>query len=256
MAGFHRLDTSFKAQGASNLSASLAASGRGFAITQASDGTHLLVGANGSESGWDSGHAYISQLVVDAVTKHFRSCSEALPDRLRNAIAAAEGTLNGEASRNVSLSDGCCTVMALSVSGVRADLCWAGDEQAFLLRCGVIERKTDPHVMARKFVEENALDIREARSHPLASVVTRTIGGARRQKAEPHTRLECLKEPWQLQDGDTVVMASGDALKVLGELDILELADGSHPRLASEALLRALHRGARGGVTVIVGRLN
>jgi protein phosphatase len=124
-----------------------------------------------------------------------------------------------------------------------------GNSRAYRLRRGSLVRLTHDHTSAQLLADAGLIDEADVRRHPRRDVVTRAVGLGDGSVAADVERFECAP-------GDSVVLCTGGVTEVVSDqeiADILEACDSSS--FACYSLVdRAIARGARDSVTVIVGR--
>jgi serine/threonine protein phosphatase PrpC len=122
---------------------------------------------------------------------------------------------------------------------------WAGDSRAYLLREGRLARLTRDHTQVQDRVERGLLSPDEARTHPMAHVLTRAVGVG--------PELELARADGAAWPGDTFLLCSDGLHGVAEDAEIAAALAGKSPSVACEALLAlAYERGAPDNVTVVV----
>jgi hypothetical protein len=126
------------------------------------------------------------------------------------------------------------TAVVLVVAGEGAFLGHVGDSRGYLLRGGEVYRLTEDHTWANDLAKSHAIAPEEARGHPYASVLSRSLGAA------PH--LEVDAACFQVEPFDRFVLCSDGVHSYLRGQDILSYSMKS---ASPEELVRKLVREAR-----------
>lgn len=108
---------------------------------------------------------------------------------LPESLAAAEArvrALSDEGAAPTELDPPACTVVAAGVRGRHVDLAWLGDSRAYFVgSVGPALTLTRDHSWAVEEVAAERLTSAQARTHPLAACVLRTLGGQRGPEGLP-----------------------------------------------------------------------
>jgi PPM family protein phosphatase len=107
----------------------------------------------------------------------------------------------------------------------------AGDSRAYLLRDKRLSRLTHDHSVVQRMIDHNVLTKEEARVHPQANVITRSLGQSRDVDLE-------ITGPVPLKSGDGVLLCSDGICGYLTDEQIE--AALVHPYAATEDAVRAL----------------
>lgn len=142
------------------------------------------------------------------------------------------------------------TIAVLRIHGGRAACLWAGDSRIYRAREGALHALTRDHSQVKQLVASGIISNAEARSHPLANVVTRAIG------ADPALALDVVEHP--VLPGDASLLCSDGLSRCLEDWEIAAiLARYAEADTAAEALLQAvLARGAPDNVSLILVRVD
>ncbi len=133
---------------------------------------------------------------------------------------------------------------------VRAWVGHIGDSRAYLARNGRLQRITRDHSAMQLLIDRGLITPQEARRHPDASVLTRSLGH------EPHVEIE-LNEV-ALQPGDSLLLCSDGLWGFVPEQEIERvLADSTlDAEAASRALLKlAIEAGGHDNIGIEIARL-
>ncbi|ROM68854.1 protein phosphatase [Pseudomonas brassicacearum] len=137
------------------------------------------------------------------------------------------------------------TVVALLLEGNRGACIWAGDSRCYLWRGRRLYQLSRDHSLQQRLIEQQNMNIDQARAHPAARALTRAVG------AGQELMLEVLE--LDVHPGDTFLLCSDGLYQDLsGEAlgDALSLAS---PRLVLERLFESVLQGTAGdNLTAVV----
>lgn len=208
----------------------------------------LLVVADGV--GGLSGGALAAQTAVEGYGSFLASVDSGTDPN--TALQRATQTVNQAICDNqvtTKQSMGSTVVLAL-VRGTTAHIGHAGDSRAYLIREDTMSRLTRDHSIVQKMVDRGIISDAQSRSHPDASVLTRSLG----QKT-----MELELSETKLAAGDALLLCS-DGLWAYVEEDALRETASSHLLTAeqsAEALLcRALEAGGADNIGIIFFRVS
>jgi len=195
------------------------------------------------------GHEYgevASALARETVVREIRQGSS-----LSQAIRTAdEEIIRASRQRTDSLPMG-TTMVALRVSGNRFEVAWVGDSRAYLWRDGQLAQLSQDHSYVQELIQQGAITVDQARTHPQRNVVTQALGVTDPQNLNVETLAGELKPGMQLllcSDGLTEEVDDGHIAQVLGhtECSAQECVDG--------LVAAALDGGGSDNITVVLVR--
>ncbi len=195
------------------------------------------------------GHEYgevASALARETVVREIRQGSS-----LAQAIRTAdEEIIRASRQRTDTLPMG-TTVVALRVSGNRFEVAWVGDSRAYLWRDGQLAQLSQDHSYVQELIQQGAITVDQARTHPQRNVVTQALGVTDPQNLNVETLAGELKPGMQLllcSDGLTEEVDDGSIAQVLGhtECSAQECVDG--------LVAAALDGGGSDNITVVLVR--
>lgn len=195
------------------------------------------------------GHEYgevASALARETVVREIRQGSS-----LAQAIRTAdEEIIRASRQRTDTLPMG-TTVVALRVSGNRFEVAWVGDSRAYLWRDGQLAQLSQDHSYVQELIQQGAITVDQARTHPQRNVVTQALGVTDPQNLNVETLAGELKPGMQLllcSDGLTEEVDDGNIAQVLGhtECSAQECVDG--------LVAAALDGGGSDNITVVLVR--
>ena len=163
---------------------------------------------------------------------------------LRSAIATGNEEIY-EHAREAGIAMG-TTVVAAIVEGDRAFIAHVGDSRAYHLRADDIRRITVDHSLVESLVVARRISPEEARNHPQANVIYRTVGDS------PQVAVDVSRIT--LRPGDFLMLCSDGLSGMLDDEAIREVVlDASSPQAACDALVDAANQaGGEDNCTVIL----
>lgn len=160
---------------------------------------------------------------------------EELTGLVRGLVEAANLAVYEKATEDPSASGMRTTLVVLVTAGEGAFVAHVGDSRAYLLRGDEVYRLTEDHTWANYMVAAKALDPEEARSHPYARVLARTLG------AGPQVEVDATFVP--VEPKDRFLLCSDGLYQYVGGRDLKPWSDRS---ASPEELVRKLIREANG----------
>ncbi len=182
----------------------------------------------------------------DIITRHLSEVVDtmsAIP-ALRSSLQAANTEIQSVARSKGTQRFG-ATVVALMFQNGHANIVWAGDCRAYLMRQRCLRLLTRDHTVVQTMVDEGLLRDEDSASHPDAHVVTRAVG------YEPEIELDALSVP--VVPGDILMLCSDGLTACLGDHDIADCAlRATDPEaLCADLIIHCLERGAPDNVSVV-----
>jgi len=174
------------------------------------------------------------------------------------AIAEAAAKANSKIQENAASGPpayrqmGSTVVLTLITQGQNSTMAWIGhigDSRAYLARAGVLSRLTKDHSAVQTLIDQNEISPEDARSHPDASVLTRSLGH------QPDVEIEITMT--EIQAGDSLLLCSDGLWGFVPEKAIanvltnLEIAPGA---VADQLLGLALQAGGHDNIGIEVVR--
>lgn len=138
------------------------------------------------------------------------------------------------------------TVVATLLEGDRVHIAHVGDSRAYRINGAGIERLTVDHSLVESLVISNQISREEARDHPQANVIYRTVGDRREVTVD-------LKRI-QLAPGDSLLLCSDGLSGMISDSTIHELViRAASPQIACDDLINAANQaGGEDNSTVII----
>lgn len=148
-------------------------------------------------------------------------------EAIAQALAAANAEILGASGGQSGT-----TAVVLHAVGDRAQLFWAGDSRAYLIRGGALKLLTRDHSVVQQLVDSGALTAEQAAHHPHANVITSALG-----VGETVTIDRALH---RLIPGDRLLLCSDGLSRSLCDRDVANAdpLDAQADRLLTNALQR------------------
>ena len=140
------------------------------------------------------------------------------------------------------------TVIALAKRDDTFLIAHVGDSRAYLFRGGRLQQLTRDHTWVQMQVDAGLLSPLQARVHPRANVITRSLG--------VEAAVEPDLERGALQDGDLLMLCSDGLTGMLEDDEIAGLMQiaGALPQLGADLIDAANMRGGTDNITVVLIR--
>jgi protein phosphatase len=204
------------------------------------------------------GGAVASRMVVDTIESWFNSVSAGTSPAQAIAEAAAHANtsvMEAAASGDSVFSRmGSTVVLALVTHKDTETQAWIGhigDSRAYLSRGGQLNRLTRDHSAVQMLIDQGTLDPADARKHPDASVLLRSIG----HEAESEIEMSLVT----LEERDTLLLCTDGLWGYVQESDIEHImadADADLETTAHNLLNLALNAGGPDNIGIELVRLS
>ncbi len=226
---------------------------------------HVAVVADGI--GGNVAGEMASRTAVDTIKDFFRAKEYmAVPDRLTEAIIAANQQIYERAAADPTLSGMGTTVVAAVIAENRLYVAHAGDSRAYLSRNGQLYRLTLDHTWAQEAIEAGRLTPAQAKDHPNRHVIKRFLGISESVDVDSimidinHGALDPEQiHTWPktnailLQPGDSVILCSDGLTDVVDDERIAATVNRYAPQDAAQRLVdQANKAGGPDNITVVV----
>lgn len=165
---------------------------------------------------------------------------------LVSAIEDANRAVSDRALRDPETSGMATTITALAIDGGIAHLAHVGDSRCYLLRGDQMTLVSSDHTLVARMVDEGAITLEQAETHPQRSVITRALG--------TDMSVDVDLTPVALAPGDRWVLCSDGLSSVVPESEIAGLlASVRDPKEACRALIdEANRRGGPDNITLVI----
>jgi serine/threonine protein phosphatase PrpC len=190
------------------------------------------------------GGSLASHLALETmVDTYFSQKRGSIPDRLQNALAAANERVFEEAKARPDFHGMGTTVTAVLIDGQYAYIAHVGDSRLYLSRNGTgAVQITQDHSIVAEQVRSGIISEDEARTHALKNLITRAVGTKDRVQVD----LYALR----LRVGDTLLICSDGLSNVVDDRAIGQMLTMSSIKGAGRLLVgRALQNGGPDNIT-------
>jgi len=172
---------------------------------------------------------------ADEVAVFFREALENV-NRTLHRINADQGTLRTPMGT---------TVAAIALLRDQIVVAHAGDSRAYRFRDGGIECLTEDHSLVQKWISDGSITPEDAKNHPMAHVIYKSIG--------PQSRLDPEIRILDRKHGDKFIVCSDGLMCHLEDEEILAvmLRVSSAEEAVRQLIATALKRGGHDNVTVV-----
>jgi len=203
-------------------------------------------GMGGYEGGQEA-----SRIAVETVREVYdRSFRDQAQLALMEAFRAAHQRITDYATQHPELQGMGTTCTAVAIVGLQLFFAHVGDTRLYLCRSGEISRLTRDHSYVGRLVESGIVRPEDAETHPQRHILTAALGSGRELAAD------VSQEPFQVEDGDTLVLCTDGLWGVVSEPEILATASQKSPDVACHELVRlALSRGGPDNITLQILRV-
>ena len=171
---------------------------------------------------------------ADETVTFFRNTLEDI-NRTLYGINADQGTLSAPMGT---------TIAALALLPHQIVVAHAGDSRVYRIRKAGIECLTEDHSLVQKWVSEGVMTAEDAKTHPMAHIIYKSIGQQRR--LEPEIRV------LERKTGDKFIVCSDGLMCHVSDPEICDIVTKSESAqdAVQELIRTALKRGGHDNVTV------
>jgi serine/threonine protein phosphatase PrpC len=198
--------------------------------------------------GGHAGGSTAARIGTDTVRGQLDLSEADYAERIASAVKAANLVIHQQAREDRSLRGMGTTVVVLLLELETPTAWWAhvGDSRIYLVREHTIRRLTRDHTMVQSLVDDGIISREEARNHPRANMISRSLG------ARPEVEVD-VSEPFTPLDGDIFVLCSDGLSGLVDEEEIAETVRALEPEEAVARLIeRANEEGGPDNITVQV----
>ena len=198
--------------------------------------------------GGAKGGATASAIAVDAILKNiFLEDGSVSESSIRDSLITSNQQIFSESESSDELRGMGTTAVLLAFIGERLIIGHVGDSRAYILRDGRAARLTRDHTLVQELVDSGAIGSADAANHPIAHMLTRSLGPA--NVVDPEVRT--FAEP--LRSGDAFLICCDGLYNLLSDEEIEAVLKQFDPQVAADQFIEmALERGAPDNVSVIV----
>jgi len=209
---------------------------------------NLFIVADGM--GGAQGGATASAIAVEVVSRLAADKDAFVTEEsLRRAIESANSTIFEVSRKDESLSGMGTTIVALALRDNKALVAHVGDSRIYRLRDGQLTQLTRDHTLVQELIDSGAILPEQAENHPIAHMLTRSLGpsGA--------VEVEIREHPEEVKSGDIFLLCCDGLFNMIEEDEIAKILTESEPKAAVEKLVeRANEEGGTDNITVEVVR--
>ncbi len=185
-------------------------------------------------------------LARDTIVQEIRSGTG-----LRDAIQKADEEIIGHSNRRTEALPMGTTIAALQITdGKSFQIGWVGDSRVYMWNDGLKQLSQD-HSYVQELIDQGAITLEQARTHPHRNVVTQALGVTDPQSL----KVECVTG--DLDRGMQFLLCSDGLTEEVGEERIAEVLgrkDLSAQECVDHLIISALDGGGSDNVTVILVR--
>lgn len=194
-----------------------------------------------------------SQLALETLRACLATPAPVVDVAAQAAVAEANRVVFAESqTRGAVQGMGTTVVFIWAPDGADALIAHVGDSRGYLLREGSLEQLTRDHSWVQAQVDAGFLDPREAATHPMRNVITRSIG------FEPEIQADI--RPLDLLPGDLFLLASDGLTGKLSQGDLAvrmqQVGDGDLDAALTELIAEANRRGGEDNITALLVRVD
>ena len=188
-----------------------------------------------------------SNMAIALIKKEIasRSAHRLREEDLKEIIKKTSNHIFETATNDVELYQMGTTVALVMLNQNQIRTAHVGDSRIYLFSRCSLQRLTRDHSYVQYLVDKRILRPDEAERHPYRNILTRAVG---MQEIEVDTKTA------QFSDGDILLLCSDGLTNDIDDREILALLSqgGSAQTLATSLVNRALERGGRDNISVIV----
>lgn len=167
--------------------------------------------------------------------------------QVRQAILTGNADIIDYGKRNLGGQTIGTTVVAMLARGSEGACLWAGDSRLYRYREPDLQQLSEDHSYVGELVKSGQLHPKDARHHPSANVITRTVG------VDP--KLEVAQLTFHIAPRDTFLLCSDGLYNEASNTELQQAMSADDIYRASDQLLNlCLHRAARDNISFIIAR--
>lgn len=194
-----------------------------------------------------------SSLAVEILQKYFAELlaehhsAEEWEDHLRTAFVQANREILTLSMENDQHNGMGTTLTAAVVDNNDLYVSHIGDSRLYILHDGSIKKITDDHSLVAELLRQGEITLEEAKDHPRKNILLRALGIA--------LEMELAFYHCQLANDDFLLLATDGLTNLLGEQEILQIAEKFVPLEAVDKMIELANvRGGHDNITVILAK--
>lgn len=209
------------------------------------EGYRLFIVADGM--GGVQGGSIASNLAIAAIERELRDRANLKIQDVINALQEANRQVHARSEQDSSLSGMGTTIASLFITKQGAFTIHVGDSRVYQIKKDRIIKLTEDHTLVQELVRSGAISETQAEHHPVAHMLTRSIGPS--EKVEP--TVTSLKDG--LSQKDKFLICSDGLYNMVKDHEIFEIITTHDTDTATQHLIDlANERGGSDNITVIL----
>lgn len=193
------------------------------------------------------GGATASALAVTHILRNAFHNGSVDAESLRIAIAGSNAVIYGRSQEDPNLFGMGTTVASVLVSENQVVVAHVGDSRVYLLREGQLTQLTRDHTLVQELVDTGTINESEAAHHPIAHMLTRSLGPTE------IIGVEVKSLDFSLKGGERFLICSDGLYNHVGPDKVKELMSQGTPETITQSLItHALDGGGSDNVTALV----
>ncbi len=192
------------------------------------------------------GGATASALAVDTVLRaSFDEYGSIREKSLREAVEYANEVIHEKSQSDETLSGMGTTLVVLAFIGNQALIGHVGDSRIYAIKSGQFLQLTRDHTLVQELVDSGAISSSEAENHPIAHMLTRSLGPAGMVEA-------CVVPlPMPIEKGDKFLLCSDGLYNLVAAEELQQILHNYEPQTAAKMFLDlALERGGIDNISI------
>lgn len=205
-------------------------------------------GMGGHDAGEVASEMAVANLCLQAQSR-LETSQQVAPEQLENILEESFRNANNaikDHSEAMGNDMGTTMVAAMVMDERLAYVANVGDSRAYLMRQSVLHQITRDHSLVARMVDQNRISREEARTHPHANILLRTVG------TERDVDIDIFSV--ELEKDDLLLLCSDGLWGEVEDEDIEAILNHyPDPRICCRELVRAAHHGGgKDNVTVLL----
>lgn len=172
----------------------------------------------------------LSKLLSTLISEQGYAASSSVKTSLKTLLRKCHNDLLRHMEQYAETKGMATTVVLAVRQGRYAHIAWAGDSRAYLLRDTNLTQITDDHSFVTEKVAQGIFTQEEAEIHPMANLITSSLGGA--ANSLKHIGVKTLK----LKKRDRLILMSDGVYGYMNDNELLAAARQSAQALTQQAI--------------------
>lgn len=197
--------------------------------------------------GGAKGGARAAQIAVDTLKQELALIDHLEPVDLERIIKKANKNIFQESLEDPALEGMGTTIVLVAITATKIYIASVGDSRAYKIRDGKQIQLNKDHTLVNELLEAGLIDPSQAESHPVAHMLTRSLGPA------VQVDVDCLLDNSELIKDDIYLLCSDGLYNMLEEGEIAKVIDVNDLETSVQALIDlANERGGSDNITVVL----